>query len=293
MLLVYQFDENADPALLSQTLWRLKIGHQIVMGKTGQELWITDPSHQTPTLQLIQLWQENPSALPKVERNQAAAPSRRSGGLVSQLRDAPATAVVILAAILIAFITQLGSELSTLSYFTISPFDVVGNQLRFYPLSEVLARGEYWRLLSPALLHFSIMHIVFNTLWIWDVGRRLEKIVGSLVWTLGVVVIAIISNVLQYQLTGNPLFGGLSGVVYGVIGFAWLMPVLSPRWPMIVSKPLMIFFMVWLAIGYTQFPEMIGLGRIANTAHTIGLGAGLVLAVLYWLITRFTAFKKI
>ncbi|REG85501.1 rhomboid family intramembrane serine protease [Marinomonas pollencensis] len=292
MLLVYQFDENDDPALLSQTLWRLKISHQIVMGKTHKELWLADPSHQAPTLQLIQIWQDNPEALTKVERNQAAKPVSRSMGWGRQLREAPATAIVILAALLVAFITQLGSELSTLRYFTISPFDIVGNQIRFYPLSEVLSRGEYWRLLSPAFLHFSVMHIVFNTLWVWDVGRRLEKMLGSLVWSFGVAIIAIVSNVVQFQFTGNPLFGGLSGVVYGIIGFAWLMPVIIPRWPTIVSKPLMIFFMVWLAIGYTQLPEMIGLGQIANTAHTIGLGAGLVLGIVYWFIIRVTSFKK-
>jgi len=30
---------------------------------------------------------------------------------------------------------------------------------------------------------------------------------------------------------------------------------------------------------------MVGLGRIANTAHTIGLLTGLSLALLYWLVT--------
>lgn len=61
---------------------------------------------------------------------------------------------------------------------------------------------------------------------------------------------------------------------------------LSKRWPIIISKQLMVFFVVWLGIGYTPFPEMLGLGSIANTAHTIGLLSGLVLGVIYWLATK-------
>ena len=137
------------------------------------------------------------------------------------------------------------------------------------------------------------MHIVFNALWVWDVGRRLERMIGSLAWIVGVIVIAIFSNILQFEIDSNPLFGGLSGVVYGLIGFAWLLPILRKDWPVIVSKPLMIFFMVWLGIGYTQIPESLGLGSIANTAHTIGLFAGLALSLVYWVATKHRPLRQL
>jgi GlpG protein len=49
----------------------------------------------------------------------------------------------------------------------------------------------------------------------------------------------------------------------------------------------MVFFVVWLAVGYTPFPEMLGLGSMANTAHSIGLLAGLMLGIIYWIVTKY------
>ncbi|SBS38137.1 Rhomboid protease GlpG [Marinomonas spartinae] len=285
MYLVYQFSANEDPSLLSQTLWRLKISHRIVVNDGRSELWVNHPSHQEPASQLVKMWLNDPQKLNKVEID-PNQPIPQSSSIVEQIKAAPATVGVLLAAVIVAFITQLGSDLSMVQYFTISPFSVFGGQIRFFSLQNVLAQGEYWRLLTPALIHFSVMHIVFNALWVWDVGRRLERMIGSLAWIVGVIVIAIFSNILQFEIDSNPLFGGLSGVVYGLIGFAWLLPILRKDWPVIVSKPLMIFFMVWLGIGYTQIPESLGLGSIANTAHTIGLFAGLALCLLYWVTTK-------
>ncbi|MFQ3187646.1 MAG: GlpG protein, partial [Marinomonas primoryensis] len=204
----------------------------------------------------------------------------------TQLTLAPVTAGLLIVTLLVAVVTKLGSDFTVVGYLSITPFDIKNGHIYFYTLSEVFSKGEYWRLFTPTLLHFSVLHIVFNTLWIWDIGRRIERQLGSILWSVGILIIAIISNVLQYEISGYPLFGGLSGVVYGVIGFAWLLPLFNKRWPIIISKQLMIFFIVWLAVGYTPFPEMLGLGSIANTAHSIGLLTGLALGVVYWVATK-------
>lgn len=292
MYLVYQFAANEDPSLLTQTLWRLKISHRIVTNEGQSELWVNHPSHQEPAAQLVEIWRNDPAMLTKVEPDPNQPIESSSVSILAQVKASPATVITLLAAVIVAFVTQLGSDFSMVQYFTITPFTVFGGQIRFYALQDVLAKGEYWRLLTPALIHFSVMHIVFNALWVWDIGRRLERIIGSVAWVVGVVLIAIFSNVLQFQIDMNPLFGGLSGVVYGLIGFAWLMPFLRKDWPTLISKPLMIFFMVWLGIGYTQIPESMGLGSIANTAHTIGLFAGLALSLIYWVVTKHRPLRR-
>ncbi|WP_137169737.1 rhomboid family intramembrane serine protease [Marinomonas sp. FW-1] len=284
MYFVYQFQQTEDPKGLSEALWRHKVAHQIVSQQGHDELWILDPN-QLPTVeQLLTIWKDNPSLLEQTQPKDVKATS--PGGIVSQLKKSPVTTILLLLTLLVAVLTQLGANLKTVGYFSISPFDIRNGHIYFYDLAEVVAKGEYWRFFTPALLHFSVLHIVFNTLWVWEIGGKLERILGSIVWSVGVAIIAVLSNVLQYQLSGYPLFGGLSGVVYGLIGFAWLVPLLNKRWPNIISKHLMLFFTVWLAVGYTPLPEMIGLGSIANTAHTIGLLSGLVLAVIYWLATK-------
>lgn len=285
MYFVYQFQQTEDPKGLTEALWRHKVAHQIVSQQGHNELWILDSS-QLPTVeQLITIWKDNPSLL---QQSQPAAVSVASTtGIISQLKQSPVTTILLILTLVVAVMTQLGADLKTVGYFSISPFDIRNGHIYFYDLAEIVTKGEYWRFFTPALLHFSVLHIVFNTLWIWEIGSKLERILGSVIWSIGVVIIAVLSNALQYQLSGYPLFGGLSGVVYGLIGFAWLLPVLNKRWPNIISKQLMVFFIVWLGVGYTPFPEMLGLGSIANTAHTIGLLSGLVLGVIYWLTTKY------
>ena len=286
MYFVYQFKETEDPKGLTEALWHHKVAHQIIFKDGYNELWVLDPS-QLPTVeQLMTIWKDDPALLQQAQPA-AVTSTATKGGILSQFKLSPVTTILLLLTLLVAVITQLGSDIETVGYFSISPFDIRNGHIYFYDLSEVLSKGEYWRIFTPTLLHFSVLHIVFNTLWIWEIGSKLERILGSVIWSIGVVIIAVLSNALQYQLSGYPLFGGLSGVVYGLIGFAWLLPILSKHWPIIISKQLMLFFIIWLGVGYTPFPEMIGLGSIANTAHTIGLMSGLVLGVIYWLTTKY------
>lgn len=285
MYFVYQFKKTEDPKGLTEALWHHKVAHQIIFKDGHNELWVLDPSQLPAVEQLMAIWKGDPALL---QQAQPAAVTRTAskGGVLSQLKLSPVTTILLLLTLLVAVITQLGDDIKTVGYFSISPFDIRNGHIYFYDLSEVLSKGEYWRIFTPTLLHFSVLHIVFNTLWIWEIGSKLERILGSMVWSVGVAIIAVLSNVLQYEISGYPLFGGLSGVVYGLIGFAWLLPILNKRWPIIISKQLMAFFVVWLGIGYTPFPEMVGLGSIANTAHTIGLLSGLVLGAVYWLSTK-------
>ncbi|MCB5161878.1 rhomboid family intramembrane serine protease [Marinomonas algarum] len=298
MYLIYEFANTEDPAAITAALWRNKVAHQVVSKDGKQQLWITDPKQLSTVEALFTVWKQDPERLatfhPHTSFSQpvdSLSSQHSSGSFAAKFKQAPMTAFVLLATLLVAVITQLGGDLATVGYFSISPFEVRNGQIYFFTLSQVTEKQEYWRFFTPALLHFSVMHLVFNTLWVWDIGSKLEQRLGSLIWSLGVLAIAVTSNLLQYQISGYPLFGGLSGVVYGLIGFAWLVPLLNRRWPTLVSKPLMVFFALWLLVGYTPFPEMLGLGSIANTAHTIGLISGLVLALLYWAMTLRSAHK--
>lgn len=286
MYFVYRFDKTEDPQLLANALWHHKVAHQIVDNQEGRELWLLDASQQATVQQLILIWKEDPSLLQNSHVNQA--PERKSpSNLMMQAKQSPLTVMVLMISFVVAVVTELGANLSLVSLFTISPFDVTNGHIYFMNLSDVMAKAEYWRILTPAFLHFSVVHIVFNCLWVWDIGRKLEVLVGKLVWILTVLITAILSNVLQFYFSGYPIFGGLSGVVYGLIGFAWLLPIVRSHYPVLISKGLMVFFMIWLGVGFTSLPETLGLGNIANTAHTIGLLSGLALCVCFGLFDAF------
>lgn len=152
------------------------------------------------------------------------------------------------------------------------------------PVPEILS-GEVWRLITPAFLHFGIFHIVFNLMWTWELGRLIENRQGSLM-LLGLFLLSnIAANVAQYLVDG-PVFGGMSGVVYGLFGYVWIQGLTNPRFGIRLNPPVVYLLLGWFIICWTGILEkLFGLG-VANTAHTAGLVSGMVLAFLVTLMQR-------
>lgn len=168
--------------------------------------------------------------------------------------------------------------------------DVQGEQY-FSSIGYTLGQGEVWRLFSPMFVHFSWLHIVFNLLWVWEIGRRIEVVHGSWAMFAVVMVSSLAANVLQYLMSAPGFFGGMSGVVFGLLGHALIWSKLqpstsSPQKDMGVPNGVYIFMLVYLAIGFTGAIDLLGLGSIANGAHLGGLLGGLATGGLAVLLTR-------
>lgn len=279
MTLIYTFSNNEDPAILSKQLWQHKIAHRVRYENGQNELWLLDLAHLNTAQSIIHSYQND------TPLNDSLVVSENTPSFWLKMYhfaiQFPVTCLLFLASILLTVLTSFGDDISLSAWFMFLPIFVQNGALYAASFDFVLEQHQYWRLVTPIFLHFSIMHLCFNLLWMWDVGRKVERTIGGLVYLLGVVLIGIASNCLQYFIGETPLFGGMSGVVYGVIGFAWLLPKFYPALPTLVSQPVMIFMLICLALGYTQIFSFFGVGNIANTAHLAGLISGLVLAVLY------------
>ncbi len=140
-------------------------------------------------------------------------------------------------------------------------------------------KWQIWRWVSHALIHFSVTHIAFNLLWWWQLGGDIEKRLGTIKLLQIFILSSALSGAGQYWVEGAN-FGGLSGVVYALMGYSWLLGVISPEKGVNLPKPIVIFMLVWLVLGYVQ-PYM----AIANTAHLVGLASGLLLA---WIDSQMT-----
>lgn len=132
---------------------------------------------------------------------------------------------------------------------------------------------ELWRWFSHALLHFSLVHLIFNLLWWWYLGGTIEKRLGSGKLFVIMLISALLSGWMQAKFSGV-MFGGLSGVVYALMGYAWLRGERDPASGVWLERGLMAFSIVWLVIGYMGW---FGLS-IANAAHVTGLLIGLAMA---------------
>lgn len=128
--------------------------------------------------------------------------------------------------------------------------------------------GEWWRVLTPAILHGGIFHIFFNLLWWWQLGAMIELRKGSLYLLLLTLVIAAGSNTLQFEL-GSPWFLGLSGVVFGLFGYAWVKGNLDPGDGIGVAWQDAQWMLIWFVVCSLGF-----VGRVANWAHAGGLILG-------------------
>ena len=191
------------------------------------------------------------------------------------LVNAPVTLALILLSIG-GFLMYLYTPMNWLNALSFSSSQVSDNQGLFQAID-----GQYWRLITPAFLHFGWLHIVFNCLWLWDLGRRVEQVMGHLNMFMLFLVIAVVSNTSQFEFGGGGLFGGMSGVVYGLLGFSWIAPQLQPAWPIQPPKAIMIFMVGWLVVCMSGMVEVLGFGAIANAAHLGGLLCGAVVGAVF------------
>jgi membrane associated rhomboid family serine protease len=136
------------------------------------------------------------------------------------------------------------------------------------PLAQIKS-GQIWRLVTPMFLHFGPVHLLFNMMWLWTLGRPLETLLRHTRFLLLVIAIAVVSNIAQALIGGGTNFGGMSGVVYGLFGFVVVHGKLHPMGGLHLDPRTIRYMLIWLVLCFTGF-----LGPIANWAHTFGLLSG-------------------
>ena len=151
-----------------------------------------------------------------------------------------------------------------------------------------LINNEWWRLITPTFLHFSITHLVFNCLWIYILGSRIEKLDGLSIFLFIFIVTGILSNAGQFFWTQQYLFGGLSGAVYGLLGYCFIIELDGRHGRYGLPEALYLFMFIWLLVGFTGVLSFFGFGNVANTAHLVGMIAGFIIG----LITKYSLNPK-
>ncbi|MDX1805338.1 MAG: rhomboid family intramembrane serine protease [Alcanivorax sp.] len=245
--------------LAQQLLQALQVqGYHVSLHQDGEQqvIHVDDPAqypqaHQSVQRLLSQLYRQQ-AVEPLTGRPQ---PNLLSGGWFASM--GPVTRLVLIACVLVF-----------LSPYLFGPHIY---QALMFPASTATLAQQPWRLLTPMLLHFGVLHILFNLLWWSDLGRIIERFQSSfqLLWVT--LVTGAISNLAQFLDTG-PNFGGLSGVVYGLLGYLWIYGKVNPQSGYPLRREIVIFMLAWLVICF------VGLGGIvANAAHLAGLVSGCVL----------------
>lgn len=138
-------------------------------------------------------------------------------------------------------------------------------------LPDVFQQGEFWRLLTPVFLHFGMLHLLFNMMWLYQLGCLIEARQGTVRLLLLVVVTGIFSNVAQYFI-GGPQFGGMSGVVYALAGYVWIRGKHDRASGLFLNQQSVTILLIWLVVCFTGL-----VGPVANFAHLGGLVSGMAI----------------
>jgi GlpG protein len=184
----------------------------------------------------------------------------------------PVTLILIAISVAVTAMLSFTGDDTVSSWLGIASSHVNGDSV-YYRLAEV-RHGQVWRLITPIFIHASIfipfgfMHIFFNMLWLRDLGCMIEARKGHFTMLSLVLVIGVLSNLGQFFMAG-PNFGGMSGVVYGLLGYVWMHAKYNPWAGLHMGKDTVIMMIVWFFLCLSGL-----MGHIANTAHGVGLVVG-------------------
>lgn len=222
---------------------------------------------------------------------------------VSHWSAYPATIVLIAISCLVAIVSELGNNEKPIQwmFFSYPETITIGDELQQmeeagetdtdayselqqqYHIAaaanpsamEEIKHGQVWRILTPMFMHFSILHIGFNMLWLWTLGRMLEPMLGRPRFLIYIAIISAASNIAEGCI-GGPSFGGMSGVIYGLFGFVVVYGKLHPGDAPHLDPRTVRFMLIWLVLCFTNV-----FGHIANWAHSFGLVSGAVLGIMH------------
>ncbi len=248
------------------------------------------PAQTEPLLlrQLVESWGSG-----AIDHNdfvqEMTAPLPDSPTVFSQWQRFPVTLLLCVMSLLTFLLVatawgQASGGLQWLARMTLQSLQIEGEEVKL--LAQLPPLVEAWRFWTPIFLHFSLSHILFNSLMLLELGRRIEMAQGALRLLFVVMACGLISNLTQFYVDADTLFGGMSGVIYALAGYSWLYQRLRPESGVIAPPGLMVMALIWLVLCFSGLITAAGMGQIANAAHVGGLLAGLALAALLALLDK-------
>jgi GlpG protein len=278
-------------------LYSRKIENQVEpTAAGGWVIWVVDESHLEEAVDLFERFAARPDdpmfvqgaghgARQRHRQEQAHTPKRarivdaRTAFYRPPVGYGTLTITLIVISVVVTLVVLLGGNDRLRSLLSISEHSPMN---RFAEHLPEIRHGQIWRLFTPMFLHFGPLHIIFNMLWLRDLGSMIETRKGT--WTLLalVLVISAISNLGQYFVSG-PSFGGMSGVVFGLLGYIWMQGKFDPASGLELHPQTVMLMIGWFFLGLTGM-----IGNIANTAHGVGAVVGITWGFLaaHWSIWR-------
>ena len=189
---------------------------------------------------------------------------------VVNVRAAANAAPIATQAIIAINVLVYLAELATGSGFGSVSGTVYEKGALFGPLIEF--RDEYWRLVTTGFLHASVLHVGFNMVFIWFIGRSLEPAVGTARFVVAYLAALLCGSFGVLLLEPDAITVGASGAAFGLLGAL----LVEAR-----SRGIDLWSTGLLQLALFNFAFTIFVPGIAIGAHLGGFAGGVLVGVIY------------
>ena len=242
---------------------------------TGINLWIVDEENRQ-----IRIYENQPDDFYGLKYGIRTSISQSFEARKQQMlgkKNIPVVTIVLIALNLIYFIIlSVKGDVSNAGYMA-----SMGASYGPY----VFEQYQFWRLFTNMFMHFGIMHLFSNMLYLFLLGMNMEKMIGRwkylALYLMSGFGASLISTAFYYLRGENVVSAGASGAVYGLIG---ALVVLTYKTRGRTGRGAM-----WLRIGFVilfLFYSNFMSTQVDVVAHIAGFVLGLILAIAFGAIGR-------
>jgi membrane associated rhomboid family serine protease len=189
-------------------------------------------------------------------------------------RPTPVTYGLIGVAVLLFIVPRVGASISE------------GDIYQYLAQANwLVADGEWWRIITAALLHASASHLLFNMWALYIFGPQLERQIGSATFLVLYVSTAAAGGAVAYFLGDErTLLVGASGAIFGLFG-VWLVGSWRIRH---TPAGAALYRQLVILLGINAVFSFV-VPRISWQGHLGGFLAGLAIGYFWGLLERKTA----
>jgi membrane associated rhomboid family serine protease len=142
---------------------------------------------------------------------------------------------------------------------------------KMFLFGPYVAQGDWWRLITAAFLHASVLHIGFNMLALWWIGAPVEQYLGRVRYLGLYLVSGLAGSAGALVLTPTAVTVGASGAIFGILG---AMLILEWQTTGRLAGNAMTLIVINLAISFSFAGISIG-------GHIGGLIGGILVTLAY------------
>ena len=293
MRLIGHLPSESSASTFSDYLLVQGIANEVEAEKDGWAVWIHSEDEWNKAKELLAAFLGNP-ADPKYRRQAAQArqlrteAAAREDAAESETSDrakafratmpygvGPLTMVLIGLSLTVQLLRLGGYEEQIRRELFMTAIEPKGNFDTWLAGLQEISQGEFWRLFTPVIVHGSWVHLLLNMMCLLDLGSMIEGRQSTGRLGLLVVVIAVASNLGQYWMYNAPNFCGMSGVVYGLLGYVWMKGKFDPGSGLVLHSHTVAMMLIWFVVCALGI-----IPNIANGTHAVGLALGVLWGVL-------------